>query len=42
MMILIFLFMVFGLSELLVYLDIAQDGFIIKRDEFLIQREGAK
>tara|TARA_B110001454_G_scaffold105808_1_gene99606 strand:+ start:335 stop:532 length:198 start_codon:yes stop_codon:yes gene_type:complete len=42
MMILIFLFMIVGFSEFLVYLDIAQDGFIIKRDESLIQREGVK
>jgi len=34
--------MVVGFSELLVYLDIAQDGFVIKRDEFIIQREGVK
>ena len=35
----IFLFVLVGLSELLVYLGIAQDGFIIQRDEFIIQRE---
>ena len=38
----ILLCMVVGFSELLVYLDIAQDGFVIKRDEFIIQREGVK
>ena len=37
--ILILLFMLVGLSELLVYLGIAQDGFIIQREEFIIQRE---
>ena len=37
--ILILLFMLFGLSELFVYLGIAQDGFIIQRVEFIIQRE---
>ena len=35
----ILLFMLFGLSELFVYLGIAQDGFIIQREEFIIQRE---
>ena len=35
----IFLFVLVGLSELLVYLGIAQGGFIIQRDEFIIQRE---
>ena len=37
--ILILFFMLVGLSELFVYLGIAQDGFIIQREEFLIQRE---
>ena len=32
-------FMLVGLSELFVYLGIAQDGFIIQREEFIIQRE---
>ncbi len=35
----IFLFVLVGLSELLVYLGIAQDGFIFQRDELIIQRE---
>ena len=35
----IFLFVLVGLSELFVYLDIAQDGFIFQRDELIIQRE---
>jgi hypothetical protein len=35
----IFLFLLVGLSELFVYLGIAQDGFIIQRDELIIQRE---
>jgi len=38
-LILILLFMLVGLSELFVYLGIAQDGFIIQREEFIIQRE---
>ena len=38
-LILILIFMLVGLSELFVYLCIAQDGFIIKREEFIIQRE---
>jgi hypothetical protein len=42
MLMFIFLCTVVGFSELLVYLGIAQDGFIIKRDEFIIQREGVK
>ena len=32
-LLLILLFMLVGLSELLVYLGIAQDGFIIQREE---------
>ena len=35
----IFLFVLVGLSELFVYLGIAQDGFIFQRDELIIQRE---
>ncbi len=42
LLILLLLFGLIGLSELFVYLGIAQDGFIIQRDEFLIQREGLK
>jgi len=38
-LILMLLFLLVGLSELLVYLGIAQDGFIIQREEFIIQRE---
>ena len=38
-LLLILTFALVGLVELFVYLDIAQDGFIIQRDEFLIQRE---
>ena len=41
-LIFLFLFALVGFSEILVYLGIAQDGFIIVRDEFLIQREGLK
>ena len=29
-------------KEIFVYLGIAQDGFIIQREQFLIQREGLK
>ena len=42
MLVLMLLCIIVGFSELLVYLDIAQDGFVIKRDEFIIQREGVK
>ena len=35
----IYLFVLVGLSELFVYLGIAQDGFIFQRDELIIQRE---
>ena len=35
----IFLFVLVGLSEFLVYSGIAQDGFIFQRDELIIQRE---
>ena len=38
-LLLILIFALVGLVELLVYLDIAQDGFITQRDEFIIQRE---
>ena len=38
-LILILLFMLVGLSELLVYLGIAQDGFVIQREESIIDRE---
>ncbi len=41
-LILLLLFALVGLSELFVYFGIAQDGFIIQRDQFLIQREGLK
>jgi hypothetical protein len=41
-LILVLLFALVGFSELFVYLGIAQDGFIIQRDELLIQREGLK
>jgi len=41
-LILLLLFALVGFSELFVYLGIAQDGFIIQRDELLIQREGLK
>ena len=42
LLVLLLLFALVGFSELFVYLGIAQDGFVIKRDEFLIQREGLK
>jgi len=38
-LILILLFLLVGLSELLVYLGIAQDGFVIQREESIIHRE---
>ena len=38
-LLLILIFALVGLVELLVYLGIAQDGFIIQREEFIIQRE---
>ena len=38
-LLLILIFALVGLVELLVYLDISQDGFITQRDEFIIQRE---
>ena len=38
-LLLILIFALVGLVELFVYLDIAQDGFITQRDEFIIQRE---
>ena len=38
-LLLILIFALVGLVELFVYLGIAQDGFIVQRDEFIIQRE---
>jgi len=38
-LLLILIFALVGLVELLVYLGIAQDGFITHRDELIIQRE---